>query len=62
MAYKKTADGVTKRGKTSAEVFPNDGPEVTPKTEGKVGKSNFMNTEMKAVGRNMARIHNQKRG
>lgn len=62
MAYKKAADGVVKRGKTSAQVFPNDGANVTPKTEGKGGKSNWLNNEMKAVGRNMARVHNQKRG
>lgn len=62
MAYKKAADGVTKRGKTSAQVFPNSGPDVTPKTEGKGGKDNWMNNEMKSVGRNMARINNQKRG
>ena len=62
MGYKKAADGVAQRGKTSVNVMANDGRDVTPKTEGKGGKSSSLNKAMKAVGRNMARANNQKRG
>lgn len=62
MGYRKVADGVAQRGKTTVDIMANDGPKVTPKTEGKGGKGSFMNKAMKAVGRNMARVQNQKRG
>jgi len=61
MAYKKAADGVVSRGKTDVNVMANDGPKVAPKTMGK--KSAGVTGEaMRAVGRNMARANNQKRG
>ena len=62
MGYKSTADGVAKRGRTSVQVFANNGKDVTPKTEGKGGRSSNLNKAMKAVGRNMARAMNQRRG
>lgn len=61
MAFTKSADGVAKRGKTSVQVFPNDGPKVSPKTAGK--KSSGVTSEaMMKVGRNMARAKNQTGG
>jgi hypothetical protein len=62
MAYTKSADGVAKKGKTDVKVFPNSGP--TAKTENgpkkhSVGKTN---ADMKAMGRGLAKIANQKRG
>lgn len=62
MAYTKSADGVAQRGKTNVTVMANAGFDVTPKTEGKGGKGSALGKSMKAVGRNMARVKNQKRG
>lgn len=58
MAYKKAADGITKRGKTDAHVFPNSGPSVVDK--GPKPNKSSLNKNMKAMGRNMARIANQR--
>jgi len=61
MAYTKSADGVTKKGKTDVQIFPNSGPTVAA---GKGGKKSAGVTgkAMRAVGRNMARANNQKKG
>ncbi len=64
MAYKSGADGVTKKGKTSVKNFGNDGAkmgmEKGPKHAGsKGGKSN---TDMKKMGRGLAKIAAQKKG
>jgi hypothetical protein len=59
MAYKKAADGMVSRGKTSVQVMANDGPKVSPKTV-KGGKGGPSGKSMRAVGRNMARANNQK--
>ena len=61
MAYTRSADGIAKKGKTDAQVFPSSGPSAKEtkggkKTAGVTGKA------MRAVGRNMARVMNQKRG
>jgi hypothetical protein len=61
MAYTRSADGIAKKGKTDGKNLGNSGPtqkEVMggKKTSGVTGKS------MRAVGRNMARAMNQKRG
>lgn len=58
MGYKSGADGVVKKGKTSAQVFPNDGPKVINKA--KATKGSGLNSAYKAVGRNMARANNQR--
>jgi hypothetical protein len=64
MAYKKAADGVAKKGKTEGKNLGNSGPTVTalkgkgtPSSGG--GKTN---ADMKAMGRNLAKIAAQKRG
>ena len=59
MAYKKAADGITKRGKTDAKVFPNSGPSVVDK--GPKKNTSTLNRDMKAMGRNLARVANQKK-
>lgn len=56
--YKKDADGITKKGRTDAKVFPNDGPKVIDK--GPKGSKSSLNKNMKSMGRNMARIANQR--
>ena len=61
MAYTKSADGVASKGKTNAKVMANDGPTVANPRGGK--KSSGVTSEaMKSMGRNMARVANQKRG
>ena len=61
MAYTKAADGAAKRGKTEVQVFPNSGPTKGTDKGGK--KSLGVKSEaMKAVGRNMARVNNQRGG
>jgi hypothetical protein len=58
MGYKKAADGVAKKGKTDAQVFPTDGPKVIDK--GPKASKSGLNKAYKAVGRNMARANNQR--
>lgn len=61
MSFKKGADGITKQGKTKGKNLGDSGPVVAPKTSGK--KARGVTTEsMKAVGRNLARVANQKGG
>ena len=61
MAYTRSADGIAKKGKTEGKNLGIDGPTSKEmmggkKTSGVTGKA------MRAVGRNMARAMNQKRG
>ena len=61
MAYTRSADGIAKKGKTVGKNLGIDGPSAGmmdggKKTKGVTGKA------MRAVGRNMARANNQKRG
>ena len=61
MAYTKSADGVVSKGKTNVKVMANDGPTAANPKGGK--KSSGVTSEaMKSMGRNMARVANQKRG
>jgi hypothetical protein len=61
MAYTKSADGVASKGKTNVKVMANDGPTAGNPRGGK--KSAGVTSEaMKSMGRNMARVANQKRG
>ena len=61
MAYTKSADGIAARGKTNATVLPNSGPNAKATTGGK--KSAGVTSEsMLKVGRNLARVANQKGG
>ena len=59
MGYKKGADGVTKTGKTDAKVFPNSGPSVVDK--GPKKSTSMMNKNLKLMGRNLAKVANQKK-
>jgi hypothetical protein len=61
MAYKKAADGIVSKGKTDVKVLPNSGPNCAPIKGGK--KSAGVTSEaMMKMGRNMARVANQKGG
>lgn len=62
MAYTRSADGVAKKGKTDVHIFPNSGPSAK-ETKGGTGKSKGKtNSDMKTMGRNLAKIAAQKRG
>ena len=62
MAYKSAADGITKQGKTKGRNLGDDGATVAiqngpaKKTVGK------LNTDMKKMGRGLAKVAAQKRG
>jgi hypothetical protein len=62
MAYTKAADGVAQRGKTEAKLFPNSGPTAANPKGGKGSKGGPTGMQMRAVGRNMARVNNQRKG
>jgi len=57
MGYKKAADGITKTGKTSPKIYPNDGPHIIDNGPKKYSSS--LNKDMKVMGRNLARAKNQ---
>jgi hypothetical protein len=59
MGYKKAADGITKKGKTDAKVFPNSGPSVVDK--GPKKSTSMMNKNLKLMGRGLAKVANQKK-
>jgi hypothetical protein len=59
MSYKKGADGITKQGKTDAKVYPNEGPKVMGRDGGKKS-AGVKNANLKSMGRNMARVANQR--
>ena len=58
MGYKKGADGVASKGKTDVKIFPNDGAKVIDK--GPKANKSSLNKNMKSMGRNMARMANQR--
>jgi len=61
MAYRSVADGVTKSGRTKGKNLGDSGPTLGIETgKGSKGASTVTSTEMKKVGRNMARANNQK--
>ena len=61
MAYKKAADGVTQRGKTKGKNHGDTGPTVGIQSgKGSKGASTVTSEAMKRMGRNLARVANQK--
>lgn len=62
MAYTKSADGIAQKGKTVGKNLGDSGPTVSIEkgpAKHTVGKTN---ANMKAMGRNLAKIAAQKRG
>ena len=61
MSFKSGADGVTKKGKTKGKNLGDSGPSVGIQkgAKGKGGKT-VTNESLKAMGRNLARVANQK--
>lgn len=64
MGFRKAADGITKTGKTKGTNLGDSGPTVGIESGAKgVKKSAGVTSEaMMKVGRNLARVANQKRG
>ena len=62
MAYTKSADGITKKGKTDVQVFPTSGPSQKKIMGGKGKGKGKTNADMLSMGRNLAKIAAQKRG
>jgi hypothetical protein len=58
MGFRKAADGIEKKGKTDAKVFPNSGPNVI--LSGPKASTSKLNKNMKAMGRNLAKAANQR--
>jgi hypothetical protein len=61
MAFRKSADGIAKKGKTEGKNLGNSGP-TAKETMGGKKTAGVTGQAMRAVGRNMARAMNQKRG
>lgn len=58
MGYKKEADGVVSKGKTNAQIFPNDGKKIIDR--GTKSTKSSLNSNYKTMGRNLARAANQR--
>ena len=62
MAFRKSADGIAKKGKTKGKNLGDSGPTVAIENgpaKHTVGK---LNKDMKTMGRNLAKVAAQKRG
>ena len=62
MAFKSAADGIAAKGKTKGKNLGDSGPTAAIQKGGKGGNGGKTNEEMKSLGRNEAKIANQKRG
>ena len=60
MAYTKSADGIAKQGKTKGKNLGDSGPTVMGRNGG-TKDLGVTSKAMKAVGRNLARVANQKK-
>ena len=61
MTYTRSADGIAKKGKTEGKNLGNSGP-IQKEMMGGKKTAGVTGQAMRAVGRNMARAMNQKRG
>lgn len=64
MGFRKAADGITKKGKTEGKNLGDSGPTVGIESgaKGGKGKGGKTNADMMSMGRNLAKVANQKRG
>ena len=62
MAYTRSADGIAKKGKTEGTNLGNNGPTSAALKGGKGGKGGKTDADMLSMGRNLAKVANQKRG
>ena len=61
MGFRKAADGITKTGKTKGKNLGDSGP-IKGIESGPKKSTSKLNKDMKAMGRNLAKIAAQKRG
>ena len=61
MAFTKSADGIAKKGKTEGKNLGDSGP-IAKEIKGGKKTAGVTGMAMRAVGRNMARANNQKKG
>jgi hypothetical protein len=62
MAFTKSADGIAKKGKTEGKNYGDSGPVAKMMHGGKGKGKGKTNTDMKSMGRGLAKIAAQKRG
>jgi hypothetical protein len=62
MAFRKSADGIAKKGKTEGKNLGDSGPTAGMMHGGKGKGKGKTNADMLSMGRNLAKIANQKRG
>jgi hypothetical protein len=62
MAFRKSADGITQKGKTVGKNLGDSGPTVSIQNGGKGGFGGKTNEEMLKLGRGLAKVAAQKRG
>ena len=62
MGFRTSANGIASKGKTKGKNLGESGPTVAIEKGGKGGKGGKTNEEMMKLGRNEAKIANQKRG
>jgi hypothetical protein len=62
MAFTRSADGIAKKGKTEGKNLGDSGPTQKEVMGGKGSGKGKTNANMKAMGRNLAKIAAQKRG
>ena len=62
MAFRKSADGIAKKGKTEGKNLGDSGPTAGMMHGGKGKGKGKTNADMKAMGRGLAKIAAQKRG
>ena len=62
MAFRKSADGIARKGKTEGTNLGDNGPTSAALKGGKGGKGGKTDADMLSMGRNLAKIANQKRG
>jgi hypothetical protein len=62
MAYTRSADGIAKKGKTVGKNLGDSGPIAGMMGGGKGKGKGKTNADMLSMGRNLAKIANQKRG
>lgn len=62
MAFTRSADGIASKGKTKGKNLGDSGPTAALQTGGTGKGGGKTNADMKAMGRNLAKIAAQKRG
>ena len=62
MAFKSAADGIAQKGKTKGKNLGDSGPTVSIQKGGKGGAGGKTDADMLKLGRNLAKVANQKRG